>query len=153
MMITRRSSSISRHGAQPAGVRWLLWLAAAAMLCAPLASAQSPLQAYKDTYGKKNDDHTRSVQGVVTSADEKPVSGAVVQIKNTKTLQIRSFITQDNGSYYFHELSPDVDYELRAFDSRHEASSPTKSLSSFDSRKLAILDLKLKHTDKQNDKK
>ncbi len=156
-MINRRSSLISIHGTLAAGVRWLLWLAAAAMLCASLASAQSSagssLQAYKDTYGKKTDDHTRSVQGVVTGADEKPVSGAVVQLKNTKTLQVRSFITQDNGSYYFHELSQDVDYELKAFDSHHEASSPTKSLSSFDSRKQAILDLKLKHADKQTDKK
>ena len=37
-----------------------------------------------------------------------------MQLKNTKTFQIRSFITQEHGSYYFHGLSPDVDYELKA---------------------------------------
>ena len=37
-----------------------------------------------------------------------------MQLKNTKTLEIRSFITRDNGNYYFHGLSTDVDYELRA---------------------------------------
>ena len=132
-----RSWAISARGRLLAGGRWLALLTAAAMLCAPLLAAQS----YKDTYGKKVDDHKRSVQGVVTGPDEKPVSGAVVQLKNTKTLQIRSFITQENGSYYFHELSTDVDYELKA-DFRG-ASSPNKTLSSFDTRKQAILDLKL----------
>jgi len=91
---------------------------------------------------KKGDDqNVRSVQGTVFDADDNPVNGAVVQIKNTKTLQIRSFITKENGAYYFHGLSPDVDYELKA--DYQDASSPTKTLSSFDSRKQAVLNLKL----------
>jgi hypothetical protein len=92
---------------------------------------------------KKGDDtgNVRSVQGVVTGADDQPVDGAVVQIKNTKTLQIRSFITKDHGAYYFNGLSPDVDYELKA--DYHGASSPSRTLSSFDSRKKAIINLRL----------
>ena len=58
-----------------------------------------------------------------------------------KTLQIRSFITLEDGMYRFFELSPDVDYELKA-DFRGTSSS-TKTLSSFDSRKKAIINLKL----------
>ena len=38
---------------------------------------------------------------MVTDAANQPVAGAVVQLKNTKTLQIRSFITQDDGNYHF----------------------------------------------------
>lgn len=90
---------------------------------------------------KGEDQNVRSVQGTVSGADDNPVNGAVVQIKNTKTLQIRSFITKDNGAYYFHGLSPDVDYELKA--DYEGATSPTKTLSSFDSRKQAVLNLKL----------
>src|SRR5215831_3950442 len=90
---------------------------------------------------KKGDDQTRSVQGAVTGADDNPIVGAVVQLKNTKTFQIRSFITQDHGSYYFHGLSPDVDYELKA--EYQGAASSTKTLSSFDSRKQASINLKL----------
>jgi Carboxypeptidase regulatory-like domain len=86
--------------------------------------------------------NTRTVQGQVTSPDDKPLAGAVVQLKNTKTLQIRSFITKEDGTYYFNGLSPDVDYELRA-DSKG-LSSPTKTLSSFDSRKTATINLKLR---------
>lgn len=90
---------------------------------------------------KKPADQTRSVEGVVTTADDKPLNGAVVQLENTKTLQIRSFITQTNGTYYFHGLSPDVDYSLKATFSG--ASSPTHTLSTFDTRKSAVINLKL----------
>ncbi len=51
---------------------------------------------------KKNEDTTtRTVEGTVTNAANQPVAKAVVQLKNTKTLQIRSFITQEDGSYHF----------------------------------------------------
>jgi len=91
---------------------------------------------------KKGDDQgLRSVQGTLSDTAGNAVDGAVVQLKNTKTLQIRSFITKDHGSYYFHGLSPDVDYELRA--EYQGASSPTKTLSAFDSRKQAVINLTL----------
>jgi Carboxypeptidase regulatory-like domain len=91
---------------------------------------------------KKGDDQSsRSVQGMVTSAEDTSVAGAVVQLKNTKTLQIRSFITKEDGSYYFNGLSPDVDYELKA--EYQGSSSSTKTVSSFDSRKAVTINLKL----------
>ena len=113
-----------------------IWLfaALALLLAVPASFAQKK---------KKGDEegNTRSVQGAVTSADGSPVNGGVVQLKNTKTLQIRSFITKEDGTYYFHGLSPDVDYELTA-ESKGASSGP-KTLSSFDSRKEAIINLKL----------
>jgi len=90
---------------------------------------------------KDENANVRTVQGVVRDAEGEAVNGAVVQLKNTKTLQIRSFITRDNGSYYFHGLSTDVDYELRA--DYNDTSSGDKTLSSFDSRKVAVMNLKL----------
>ena len=90
---------------------------------------------------KKGGETTRSVQGTVTVADDTPAIGAVVQLKNTKTLQIRSFITKEDGTYHFYDLSPDIDYELKA--DYQGASSNTKTLSSFDSRKQTNLNLKL----------
>ncbi len=90
---------------------------------------------------KDEDANMRSVQGTITDLGGNGVAGAVVQLKNTKTLQIRSFITKEQGTYYFNSLSPDVDYEVHAMFSG--ASTPTKTLSSFDGRKQAILNLKL----------
>jgi hypothetical protein len=91
--------------------------------------------------GKKKGPAVRSVTGVVTAADDKPVFGAMVQLKDTKTKNIRSFTSQENGTYYFQGLSPDVDYELSA--TFEGASTPIKTLSTFDSRKEAVINLKL----------
>jgi hypothetical protein len=91
--------------------------------------------------GVADDTTTRSVQGAVTDSSDKPVEGAVVQIKDTKSLQIRSFVTQADGMYHFHGLSSSVDYELKA--ERQGASSGAKTLSSFDSRKSAVINLKM----------
>lgn len=112
-----------------------------AVLAVVVLMALGSAFAQKQKKGAESND-TRSVEGVVTSAEDTPVSGAVVQLKNTKTLQIRSFITKQNGSYYFNGLSTDVDYELKA-DSNGLASG-TKTLSSFDSRKQATMNLQLK---------
>ena len=65
----------------------------------------------------------------------------MVYLKNVKTLQVRSFITKEDGQYHFYELSPDVDYELKA-EFQGAASGP-KTLSSFDSKKAATINLKL----------
>jgi|SRR5215471_10980963 len=95
-----------------------------------------------DKKDKSEQANQRSVQGTVTDGQDSPVNGAVVYIKNAKTLQIRSFITKNEGTYYFHSLSPDVDYELHA--ESNGATSPHKTLSSFDSRKQATINLKFK---------
>jgi hypothetical protein len=99
----------------------------------------APAAAQKKNKGEGG--NTRSVSGEVTGPDDTPIDGAVVQLKNTKTLQIRSFITQDHGNYRFNGLNTDTDYELRA--EFNGMSSSTKTLSSFDDRKAATINLKL----------
>ena len=111
------------------------------LLSAVLLLAPAGLMSQTRGGGKGQGQTTRSVQGTVTNASDASVNGAVVQLKNVKTLQIRSFITKEDGAYYFQGLSPDVDYELKA-DYQGE-SSDTKTLSSFDSKKLANINLKL----------
>ncbi|HLI83029.1 MAG TPA: carboxypeptidase-like regulatory domain-containing protein [Bryobacteraceae bacterium] len=130
---------MSRRGREtPRGARGLsrrlVCLAALILLLwAPAAFAQKK--------NKGEGGNTRSVSGQVTGPDDAPVNGAVVQLKNTKTLDIRSFITQDNGSYRFNGLSTDTDYELRA--EYNGMASSSKTLSSFDDRKAATINLKL----------
>jgi len=84
---------------------------------------------------------TRSVEGIVYQADDQPAAGAAVQLKNLKTLQVRSFIADENGAYQFHGLSRDVDYELKA---QHEGRwSEPKTLSALDSKAKAVIHLKM----------
>ncbi len=93
-------------------------------------------------FGQKASTAEKSVSGIVTDAAGNPAPGAVVQIKNTRTLQIRSFIAKEMGDYYFHGLSTDVDYELKA-EFNGKASS-TRTLSSFDTRSDPKVDLQVK---------
>ena len=93
------------------------------------------------SFAQKKKDQTRSVQGTVSAPDDSVVNGARVYLENAKTLQVRTFYTQKDGTYHFQELSPDVDYKLRA--EFEGATSSTKTLSSFDTRKDAVLNLKL----------
>jgi len=105
-----------------------------------LTAAVFPFAAFPQ--GKKDKDaNLRSVEGVVEDPRGNLVEGAVVQLKNMKTLQARSFITQHDGAYHFQGLSPDVDYELKA--EFKELSSPVRRLSVYDTRKKVVLDLKL----------
>ena len=110
-------------------------MSAVVLLLGCLASAAFSFQK------KSEDDKVRMVQGIVTDAQDNAIVGAVVQLKNSKTLQVRSFITQDRGSYQFHGLDPNVDYSLKA--EYQGASSSTKTLSSFDSRKQPVINLKI----------
>ena len=90
---------------------------------------------------EKEEPNTRSVEGFVRDQNEAVVNSAIVQLKNTKTLQIRSFITRDDGRYQFHGLSTNIDYELRA--EQGDSSSAVRRLSVFDSRRKAVINLKL----------
>lgn len=70
-----------------------------------------------------------------------PVPDAIVQIKDSKTLQVRSYIAQQDGKYHFWGLSTDVNYQLRAM--AGGLASKTKTVSVFNSRRKVKLNLKL----------
>jgi hypothetical protein len=92
---------------------------------------------------KRNfDTGTRTLKGVVTDRDGKPAPGAVVLLKDTKTLQVRSFVAQEGGAYRFNGLSTNDEYEVRA--QLNGQTSSAKTLSAFDNKKEATIDLKLK---------
>jgi Carboxypeptidase regulatory-like domain len=99
--------------------------------------AQEPKKTREE---RREEANSRAAMGTVTSANEKPLSGAVVQLKDMRTLQVRSFITLDDGQYHFSGLRPDIDYELTA---RSGEMTATKKLSIFDNRKQAVLNFKL----------
>jgi hypothetical protein len=104
-----------------------------------VAAVAAPLAAQ----GKKNkEDLTRRhVEGLVTDASDQPVNGAVVQLKDMRSLAVRSFITREGGKYSFYNLDVNIDYELRA--EHNGVSSPTRTLSVFDTRRSPVINLKL----------
>lgn len=85
---------------------------------------------------------TRELSGVVlTKSSEAPVKDAVVYLKNPKTLDIKTYITAENGLYRFPALPMNADYEIYA--ERNGKRSETKRLSSFDSRRQVSIALRI----------
>ena len=82
---------------------------------------------------------SRSVSGTVLSKNDAALNGAVVYLKNTKTLSIKSYIADDRGQFRFNSLSSNVDYELYA--EYNGVRSGTKTVSAFDNRKSVELTL------------
>jgi hypothetical protein len=79
---------------------------------------------------KKKISKFRNVHGIVKDEKDNPVKGALVNLKNLSTNQTLTFITKQDGKYYFDELSREQDYELTA--SLFGKSTPVKKLSHFD---------------------
>jgi hypothetical protein len=79
--------------------------------------------------------------GIVLDPKEEPANGAVVQLKDMRTLAVRSFITQGDGQYHFSGLRPDIDYQLTV--KFGDMTAAPRTLSIFDNRKEAIMNFKL----------
>jgi hypothetical protein len=115
--------------------RYLMFLLTMLSLLAAVTLAQD----------KKREAQLRTVRGVVADKSDSPVSGSVVFLKNMRTNAVRSNYTDETGSYRFSGLDPNADYELHA--EKEGAKSQTRTVSSFDSRKDIVLNLKI---DKKN---
>ncbi len=84
---------------------------------------------------------SRELVGQVTDKSDAPLAQAIVHLKNTKTLAETTYISDKDGTYRFAALSPNVDYEV--FADYEGKRSPTKTLSQFDSRAKALINLKI----------
>ena len=113
-------------------VRWLL---STVLVCACLPAPSSLAQ--RD----HSRDETRTLTGRVFSSADEPVQKAIVYLKNTKSLAVRTYISDTDGSYHFPALAPNVDYEVYA--EFNGTRSDTKTLSAFDDRKIFNVTLRL----------
>ncbi|MGE5324842.1 MAG: carboxypeptidase-like regulatory domain-containing protein [Actinomycetota bacterium] len=91
---------------------------------------------------QRGDGALRTVSGRVVNGQDQPLHKAVVHLKNTRTLAIKTYITEPDGGYRFTALSPNVDYELYA--EYEGARSDTKTMSAFSNRKQVTINLKIK---------
>ena len=86
----------------------------------------------------------RVLQGKVVDKGDAAIRGAVVYLKDSRSLSVRSYITDDNGTYRFGQLAQNTDYEIWAESNGRK--SGTKSISSFDSKKEFTFNLKIDTT-------
>jgi hypothetical protein len=109
-------------------------LLAAALFAVPTARASALFQ--------RGQGEARTLVGHVLDDREQPLQKAIVYLKNTKNLAIKTYISEPDGTFRFSGLAPNIDYEVYA---EHEgARSDTKTLSGFDSRRQVTMTLKIK---------
>ena len=90
---------------------------------------------------KKREAQLRTVHGTVVDKEENELPGGVVYLKNTKTLTVKTYIAEEKGEYRFSGLDPNVDYEIHA--EKEGMTSTKRTISSFDSRKQIVVNLKV----------
>jgi hypothetical protein len=119
-------------------------MGAAVLLIAPAIFAQQGPVVIDNATGVgagKDKDQLRILNGNVRDKGDSALSGSIVYLKNTKTLSVKTYIADNEGAFHFHSLSPNVDYEVYAeFNGQR---SSTKMLSSFDSRPVVNMELKI----------
>jgi hypothetical protein len=89
----------------------------------------------------KKETQLRTVRGVVSDKSENPMPNSVVFLKNLRTNAVRSNFADTEGNYRFSGLDPNADYEVHA--EFEGAKSPVKNVSSLDSRKEMVINLKI----------
>jgi Carboxypeptidase regulatory-like domain len=107
-------------------------------LVAVAALAATVLFAQEKPKGKESE--LRTVRGTVVDKAESPVETAVVYLKNVHTQDI-THLSDSDGTFRFSGLDLNIDYEIHA--EREGATSATRSISNFDTRKEFVLTLKL----------
>src|SRR5579864_8825694 len=106
-----------------------------------VALAASPIFAQDKPKWKESE--LRTVRGTVVDKSEAPVETAVVYLKNMRTQDIITHLSDHDGTFRFSGLDLNVDYEIHA--EREGSTSGTRSISNFDTRKEFVLTLKLDH--------
>jgi hypothetical protein len=108
----------------------LVWIAAAALIAGPAARPQSPQPT------------VRTLTGIVTDDSHEPIRGAVVELRDDKTNEVVTYITDAGGRYDFKRLDGSTDYEVwvlfRGF------RSPTRNISKFDGHLAKVIDFKVR---------
>jgi Carboxypeptidase regulatory-like domain len=92
---------------------------------------------------KGNETQLRTVRGTVVDTSESPVVTAVVYLKNARTQDIITHLSDTDGTFRFSGLDLNIDYEIHA--EKEGMTSSTRSVSNFDTRKEFVLTLKLDH--------
>ena len=84
----------------------------------------------------------RTLSGQVTDTSHEPLRGAVVELRDEKSGEVVTYITDADGHYDFKRLDGNVDYEVQVvFRGRR---SPTHSISKFDSHMAKVINFTMR---------
>jgi len=83
----------------------------------------------------------RTIEGIVCSNEGAPIQGAVVYLQDSKSLAVKSYLSDAQGQFHFRQLSMSLDYGLWA--ELNGKRSKTKNISQFNSKTELHYKLKL----------
>ena len=114
-----------------------------ALLNSPGFSPASPAQArFPAPRSDKEDPRApKNLTGQVVDKEGKGLAQAVVHLKNKKTLEVTTRISDAEGKYRFNGLSPEADYAVHA--EYRGAASAARTVSMFDEKKDVYLVLEI----------
>lgn len=110
-------------------------------MAAGMAGIRSNTNLIAPTVAEAQSTGMRVVSGAVLEGDD-PVVGATVFLQNQKTKAIRSYSSTEKGHYYFAQVRMVDDFDLWA--EKGGKKSAVKTISSWDTRKEFVSDLRLK---------
>lgn len=113
-----------------------VWALTGCVMLLAVMAGVAPAGYAQDEFGLKN------LQGKVFDDRGATISEAIVYLQNSRNSDVKTFISAKDGSYRFAALSADTDYTVWA--AYKGKKSPTKTVSSFDTRKQVFLDLHFK---------
>lgn len=119
-----RTSKFAKHA----------WLLCALALGAMLSASFTTPQAWASGAGPETTKvpKLRTVEGVVCSKEGAPIQGAVVYLQNSKSLAVKSYLSDAQGQFHFRQLSMSLDFDLWA--ELNGKRSKTRSISQFNSK-------------------
>jgi Carboxypeptidase regulatory-like domain len=92
-------------------------------------------------FGQDRGPAQRVVQGKVVDGANAPIKGAVVYLKDSRSLAVKSYFSDAEGAYRFGQLSQNSDYEIWA--ENNGKKSAVKTISSFDNKNQFFINLKI----------
>jgi hypothetical protein len=120
------------------GPRLSLW---AALLALAVLPGVGPVAPQRSLHAQQKKQATqRLIEGTVTDKADKPLPGAVVYLKDTKALSVKTYLADEAGHFRFGQLSMANDFDLWA--TMGGKRSKTKNISNFNAK--ATLDYTLK---------
>jgi len=142
----QKATSRCASGVQGLWSHWCRTSTVAGLLFAALATGVLPVGRQVGIMGVPSAEAQnlgmRVVSGLVVDANSVPVAGVTVFLKDLKSKNIRSFTSDAKGNYRFTQVNMAQDHELWA--EKDGKKSPVKTVSSWDTRKEFVQELKLK---------
>lgn len=133
-MTTRTTTRATRTRTRTSRPRARAWLLCAIALGAVLITSLGTPPAWGSGRAAESTKvpTLRTIEGMVCSKEGAPIQGAVVYLQDSKSLAVKSYLSDAQGQFHFRQLSMSADFDLWA--ELNGRRSKTKSISQFNSK-------------------